>query len=351
VPDPPLAGVAPPLDTRLLAGFSFACRPDCGLCCYATPRVTTAELGDLRRADPTARAIGSGANTFLWARAEGGACQFLTDTHCRVHAARPAPCREYPISVHVGERLQATVVLSCPGLNLEGLLRRTPDDPVGLETELAAVRRRIDAHTGQRIREATRRRRKLQRRLEAAGLWEEEETIREALRGDLPAVGDADLPTDDPPEASEGLETLPLYFDARAGPVALGSALGGWELLELRASGGVEQPLGVFPPPERVPALDAAGTDLLRGYLRYWLERDALFGYVTTAVDDAGGPELLGATRAELARLGAQVLARAAVRAKSRGADGERLGAEDVARGIRAVDQEALDRPTWGDRL
>jgi Fe-S-cluster containining protein len=351
VPDDVREGALPPLDTRLLAGFSFACRPDCGLCCYATPRVTSTELIGIHRLDPTVRIVGSAPDTFLAARPEGGACQFLASSRCRLHSARPGPCREYPISVHVGERLQATVVLSCPGIDLKGLGRRTAGEPTGLESELEAVRGRIDARTGRRVREATRRRRQLRRRLEEAGLWQDEEAVRRDLRAHPPRVAEADFPTDDPPEVAEGLDTLPLYFDGREGPVAIASTLGGWELLELRELGGTETPLGVFPPPERPPALDAAGAELLRAYLGYWVERDALFGYVASAVAEAGGPDLGTAIRSELGRLGALVLARGAIRAKSRGHDGARLGEADVARGIRAVDQEALDRPTWGDRL
>jgi Fe-S-cluster containining protein len=349
-----MVGSGPPLDLSLLSGFTFDCRPDCGLCCFASPRITVAERDRLRAAGKPAEIVGGGRDLFLAARAEGGACQFLRDQRCDAHELRPSPCREFPITVHVGERLQATVVLSCPGLDLDPLTRAAPTrasgDPKGLASELAAVRSRVDARTERRMAEAVRRRRRIVRALEARGLFRPEDEIRSLLRGDLPMPEDADFPVEDPPAAEEGLVALPLFFDGRRGPVGFARGLGGWEVVELAATGGVAANLGVVPPPDRCPPIDVAGTRLLRGYLGYWLERDALFGYVLASLGEAPG-DVVGEVRAELRRIGAQVLSRAEVRAKISGARSTPLDAAAVASGIRAYDQEALDRPTWGDRL
>ncbi|HTT15724.1 MAG TPA: YkgJ family cysteine cluster protein, partial [Thermoplasmata archaeon] len=109
------------LDVALVQGFSFACRPDCGLCCFASPRISPGEQHALRVVAPQATFVGRGRDRYLSARPDGGACQFLANLRCGVHAQRPAPCREFPITVHLGERLQASVVLSCPGLDLRRL--------------------------------------------------------------------------------------------------------------------------------------------------------------------------------------------------------------------------------------
>jgi len=53
----------------------------------------------------------------------------------------------------------------------------------------------------------------------------------------------------------------------------------------------------------------------------------------------------------DLHSIASDVLARASVRAKLRGDDGRQLGRADIELGIRATDQDWLDRPTWGSRL
>ncbi len=159
-----------------------------------------------------------------------------------------------------------------------------------------------------------------------------------------------DFPCEDPPEAADGLERLPLFFDGRPGPVALAGGLGGWELLELRATGGSE-PLGVVPPPDRPPELSVEGQELLRGYLSYFLERDALFGTVIPTIGADSSATVRDEVEAELRAIGAMVLSRADVRKRGlRGGSGA-LSARDVEEGIRATDQDLLDRPTWGARL
>ena len=109
-----------PVDVSGLSGFSYACRPGCGLCCYAEPLVTPAEKPPLLRIVPSAEFVSRGRFEFLGSHSEGGACRLLEGNRCRAHAARPSPCREFPLTAHVGVRLQATVVLTCPGVDLAG---------------------------------------------------------------------------------------------------------------------------------------------------------------------------------------------------------------------------------------
>lgn len=345
----------PELDLELLAGLPFACRPDCGLCCFASPRVSVAESEALRRIVPDVDLQVRGRDRFVAARPNGGACPFLTERRCRVHAARPAPCREFPVEVHVGERLQASLVLSCPGIDLGGLTSFLPrgrsTEVVGLEAEVASVLARVDGGTMRRVEEAARRRRRLVRALEAAGRWVSEAETRRRLDRDLPTPIDSDFGDDDLPRVADGLERLPLFFDGRAGPVGMAAALGGSELLVLAAEGGVERSLGVYPPVERAPRMTADGARLLEGYLRYWLARDRLFGTVLLAMADSDEGDVPAWTAAELRAIAATTLSRAVLRARSLGVGDPPLGPEEIARGIRATDQDLLDRPTWGDRL
>jgi Fe-S-cluster containining protein len=342
----------PRIEVALLSGFAFECRPDCGLCCYASPRIERTEIGRLLQIAPEAQIVEAGADRYLAARPHGGACQFLADRRCGVHAARPSPCREFPVSVHVGERLQASVVLSCPGLDLRALAGRFEGDPPGhgLTSEIQAAEARVGASTARRLADAQRRRRRLVRALESEGRWQTEEAVRRRFVGRPPLPTDDDFPVADPPEIDSGWEDLPLFFDGRATPVALAATTGGWELHELAATGGSARALGVIPPPTRRPRTTSEADRLLGLYLEYWLRRDAFFG--SALLDAVGSDRSVEEVAAdELHVVGAQVLARAEVRAKLRRAGADPLGADDVADGIRAVDQDWLDRPTWGDRL
>ncbi|MGI0071983.1 MAG: YkgJ family cysteine cluster protein [Thermoplasmata archaeon] len=346
---------APPLDLELLRGFAFECRPDCGLCCYAEPRVLAAERARLLTIVPEAEFEGGGRELFLSAHPNGGACRLLEENRCRAHPARPHPCREFPLTVHVGTRLQATVVLSCPGVGLsalsEGPGRRPPPLGEGFATELAALRERVDRSVVPRLAAAARRRRKVVRLLQDEGRWVDEEEVRDEMRRGIPMPVDEDFPVPDPPSADDGIESLPLFFDRRAAPVAIAQGLGGWELLELSPRGGRSRSLGVVPPPDRRPELAPDAARALHGYLRYWLERDALFGAVHLAMAEATDGSVVEWVADELRGIGALVLARAVVRAKLARGIVSTLSLADLQDGVRATDQDLLDRGSWGDRF
>jgi len=97
--------------------------------------------------------------------------------------------------------------------------------------------------------------------------------------------------------------------------------------------------------------VDRGGRRLLEGYLRYFLERDALFGTVLSDLEVGGPHSVADEIAAELRAIGALVLSRAEVRGKVLGTSTGTLTERDIADGIRATDQDLLDRPTWGDHL
>jgi hypothetical protein len=344
-----------PFDVGLLGGFRYACRPDCGLCCYAEPHVPPSEKGAVVQLVPDAVFVERGGEELLSSRPDGGACRLLSQNRCRGHAARPSVCREFPLTAHVGSRVQASVVLTCPGVELsvlsgyDGPERAGPS--VGFDTELRALLGRARAAPRTTFDTGERRRRRLARHLDSEGRWELEEDVRASLRHDLPRLGPGDFPVEDPPSAEDGLERLPLLFGGRPGPIALSAALGGWELLELAAGGGVAHSLGVLPPPDRPPALTDAATRLLSGYLRYWLERDQLFGAVHLAMLESTDGPVSEWIRAELARIAALTVSRGDVLARARRGPADRLTPEEIGEGIRATDQDLLDRGSWGVRL
>jgi Fe-S-cluster containining protein len=343
------------LDRGLLHGFRYRCRPGCGLCCFAEPRTLPDERARLVQIAPEAEWAEGPDGPVLAARPDGGACQFLRSVRCTVHEARPHPCVEFPVSVHVGTRAQATLVLACPGVELAPLAgfagSPTGEAPVGFEEELGSAERRLPLVSPRALGEARRRHRTLRRRLERDDRWVPEPEVRATLGARLPLPTDADFPAPDPPPAEEGLEFLPLFFDGRAGPVALAGTDGNWELLELAPEGGVRAHLGQIPPPDRLPPLTDDAARLLEGYLRYHLARDAFLAAELVEMVEAEEGSVDEWVGTGLRALGATVVSRGLVRAKlRRDVDGP-LTADDIADGIRATDFEALDRPTWGLRL
>jgi hypothetical protein len=188
------------------------------------------------------------------------------------------------------------------------------------------------------------------RQLTAQGRWLEESEVRNRLRG-RPLLPSADeyAPTE-LASADTGFESLPMYFDDRSGPVALAEREGAWEALEASPEGSARS-LGIAVPAATPPALEPEAEELLSGYLRYWLARDGFLAAVLWDMLSAPEGDVLEVTLEELHAIGSDVLARAAFRAQLRGGSGARLTLSHVELGIRATDQDWLDRPTWGSRL
>jgi Fe-S-cluster containining protein len=336
------------LDVALLGGFRFQCRPGCGLCCFAEPAVTVEERQRLVQIEADLEFVeGERGWAFLAARPNGGPCELLTDNRCRAHTGRPVPCQQFPVTVHVSDRAQASVVLSCPGLDPSGLLRwhdgpPSPQVPVGLASELAAAEaewarsgteRELDRHAVRRGRS-----------LPTADL----RSLRVSLHRELPWPEPSDFPAEDPPDPEDGAEELPITFVPAHGRVAFGYHPGGWILLGVSETGEEPKTLGVVPPPDSAPPLTTAGEQLLRGYLHYLVERDDAIDGVFAQ----GGPEgpVVDAVVADLVRTAATVLSRAAVLQRLDGRE-EPLDAADIWDGVRATDAEWLDRPTTGRRF
>jgi Fe-S-cluster containining protein len=343
----------PSVDLRLVGGFTFACRPGCALCCYGSPAVAADERDVLLTIHPETEFLPA-AHGFeqIPCRPNGGACVFLSQELCQVRAARPFPCHSFPVGVHIGNRLQATLVFGCPGVDLSPLStwppgRSTPG--LGLTEELASIEREIlhrPVETWQQ--EAERRLRSLARHLPV-----EPELIDSLLRielrrylGSMP-IGEI-LPWE-PPEADEGLEGLPMFYDPEHGRVAMAGTATGWELLEIDEQGGVRRRLGEFLPPEETPQLDPGARRLLDGYLRYCLARDhTIWSVYDEEPKPADTAALVEALLVLLNEVASTVVARAAVRSTLHGEPADRLTAEHIGDGIRATDMELLDLPTLG---
>jgi hypothetical protein len=342
----------------MLLGLGFQCRPDCGLCCYATPRTGPEERANLIRIDPSIPFVPMGGGiAAISDRGDGGACYLLEARRCRAHAARPFPCREFPLSTHVGDRVQVTAVLSCPGLDLsefgEWADGRPPrPQPTGFATELDAVLERLDSDSVDRSASQSQRRfRTVAARLERNGLWDDPEDIRAAIRPELGQLTREAFPPEDPPDRGEGIASLPLFRDPKFGVVAIARHPGGWEFLSLTERGGEPTSLTVLPPPQRCPEMYPGGERVLQAYLEYLLARDITYWQAAERLDPDGEFGMAEEVALDVAEFGALVLSRAWARERLRAVDPGPLDAEAVLDGVRATDAEFLDRPTLGLRL
>jgi len=345
-------------DFELVAGFRYRCQPGCGLCCYTTPAVAPGERARLIQLDPEVPLLETSEG---WAqiasRPEGGACYFLREERCRCHAVRPATCGEFPLTAHVGHRVQVSVVVTCPGVDLSTLARRGEGTPLGpLSSDLHSEVEYVDlevkhAETTGQLRWASQRHRSVERRLRREGSWQSEEEVRARLRPRLDELIPTALPEEPPPDEEEELESLPLFYDPAFGRVAWRPHTGGVEFLSLEETGGVRKHLGVLAPPTRSPGLDRPSRTLLRGYLGYVLERDATISaaYQQLLDGEPGLPEQVVAE--DLRMIAGQVLGLALLRRALTSDRRGELAVHDVENGIRATDMDILDRPTAGLRL
>ena len=244
--------------------------------------------------------------------------------------------------------------LSCPGLAPDpvdaGGARSDLPEPEGLDDELTENGRCLGPSVARRREEASRRGRKVERKLREVGRWDEPEAVRDRLSRDVPYPDATDFPVEDPPSLDEGVERLPLFFDGRDGPVALAAGIGGWEAIQLDPSGS-QRALATVVPPLRPPGLTIDARRLLVGYLRYWLDRDAFLAAVLQEMLGEPDGSVLEWATTGLREIGALTLARASVRRRVRSGDTGPLTRQDVWEGIAATDQDWLDRPTWGERL
>ncbi|MDE1821958.1 MAG: YkgJ family cysteine cluster protein [Euryarchaeota archaeon] len=352
---------APPtLDLSLLRGFAFRCQPECGLCCFTSPAVAPGERQRLLQIDPEAPVSvvkGGDATSHIASREGGGACYFLSEARCRCHPARPFPCRAFPLHVALNHRAQASVVLSCPGVDLGRLEEWRTDDgpeesPVGLEEELEAVRGELRSPdvAPRSGTTADAWGRSMRRALRSSRLSDPADLIARIVRHP-PRPSDDDFPPAPLPDAQDPLELLPMYQERGVGIVAVRSQGSGCEALELQEGGGGGRSLGVFSVLDHPPSMEGSAIELLEGYLAYVVRRDHFLSSALWTWKQLKGEGFQEVVEQRLRELGAQLLARANLRAMLRGLVSSPMSAETVELGIRAVDMDELDRPSLGQLL
>jgi Fe-S-cluster containining protein len=289
----------------------------------------------------------------------GGACGLLSETRCQHHADRPSPCRLFPLHLHAGRTVQATLVLGCPGVELDPLMDapgagpKGPPRSTGLREELAWLDHlaATDELAGL-FEEAQLDHAEAAQRSRGRSHPAEEPEARVRWATHPPPVRAAEFPVPEGPGEDDGLEALPLFHHPLHGIVALSESAGRVDLLALSARGGISDRLGSYPVPDRLPRLTPPAQQLLDGYLRLLVRRDAFADGVRLQVLDRRNPlDFLDIFEQELRDAGALVLSRSVLRAMLDGRPGGLLDLEDIANGVRATDAELLDRPVVGRNL
>lgn len=290
-------------------------------------------------------------------RSDGGACHFLRGNRCACHPVRPGTCGEFPLTVYVDGRVQVSLVLTCPGVDLSTLYEPATvgagsevEDDFRIEVEFLESEIRRAESAGQ-LRTAFQRRRSTERRLRRMGRWQAEPDVRRRLQPVLDEMIPTELGVQFSGPEEESLESLPMFFDPDAGRVAWRPHAGGMEFFTLRDTGGVDEHLGVVPSPTRSPGLDGLARRLLVGYLTYVLERDATVGAAYSHILRGAREFPEAAVAMDLREIAARVIRLGAVR---RSLTTDRRGVltgPDIESGIRATDMDILDRPATGLRL
>ncbi|MEM0128621.1 MAG: YkgJ family cysteine cluster protein [Thermoplasmata archaeon] len=349
-----------PWDDSLARRFRFACRPGCGMCCYVSPRLTPSDregIGQQRRPVPL---VPAGPGRWrIPERATGGACAMLDGDRCQIHLQRPGVCAIYPVTLYAGRgRWQASIVLSCPGVDLEPL-RQGGDPREGPSSPPAdSLRREIDrarwiATSPAMCRAfrgaALRRSHSLRRLLGRQPLWAEVDSARSALLRMLPILPAHPEEAEPLPDVREGAEYLPLVAAPAARPIALATDGGVPTVFELDPFGRLTL-RGRYRPLDRIPAPDGAAREWLAGYQGYWLDRDAFWDGLVAGAEGCPGavPGPLEAGQMTLRKIAATVLLRAAILAQHRGTTGTLTDTDAIVDGIRATDADLIDAGGYG---
>jgi len=367
-----------PLDLSELEGRRFVCEDPCKLCCLCQPECLPAEVEYFKRNYPDHLVLKREPHRHyaLSLKKGQGSCAFLNKGRCEVYAHRPHFCQQFPFHVHVGQRVQVELDLSCrgvwgdkgeealpKGLRLvqanEAEIRRTLREAIpvyrefnlncldaGLEVDVGKVRSQVSA----RLDELTDLR--LIASLLEASVEEDELNIQDLKAKpslDEGTLRDLEHSALEMVAGSLGAEELfqaPVYC----------APDGGWNLFRIEGArveryvmdeeGDVHKAGGLPVKAIRLQQPNGFDRRTLKDYLRVLNNRDSLMGYAFYLMDEYGyedpWPNVYGGV---LSTAVLDLLWRTALLAAffPGGKDGERM-----REGIIFYDMDRLDAPTLG---
>jgi Fe-S-cluster containining protein len=104
-----------------LSGLVLDCPKGCAFCCLCPPGLLEGEVERIVGAcEGSESALGEDrigdSNHAVKVQGDRGACSFLLERRCKVYQSRPHFCRQYPVMVYSGWRLQLSAIRSCRGV-------------------------------------------------------------------------------------------------------------------------------------------------------------------------------------------------------------------------------------------
>jgi len=373
-----LPGIGFPLDLSELEGRRFDCLDDCQLCCLCQPELLPQEEQFFRRNFPqrivTRRT--PHRHTALALKKGSGPCTFLDDRRCSVYPNRPHYCRQFPFHVHLMDRVQVSLDLSCrgvwadsgedaTGIGLKLVSENERQLQAGLE-ESRSVHRQFLANcrdAGIRVLPKDLRTRFEAVSRHAADLsflgWmldqsmEDEpldlerhtsESSMDAAKSD--ELRQAAMEVSLESLSSEDPMSSPVYCDADGDWTVFISSDGELDVYQLLEEGGMERKRGIDP--KKVPLLapEGMGAKLFVDYLNLLNSRDSVLGSAYYLLDEYGyDDELPNVYYGVLASSGLDLLWRSSLIAHLNGGV---LDDNGVREGIIFYDMDRLDAPTIG---
>lgn len=106
------------IDLSEVEGRKFDCIEDCQLCCLCPPEIVDKEEDIFQsKYSEFISIINEPHRHHALSLKKGiGPCVFLEEGKCKIYDHRPHFCRQYPFHLHVGERVQVSLDLSCRGI-------------------------------------------------------------------------------------------------------------------------------------------------------------------------------------------------------------------------------------------
>jgi len=101
--------------------LALDCPKGCAYCCLCPPGLLDGEVEAIVGAcEDSALTLGKDrmgdSERAVQVQGDRGACSFLDDRRCKVYKSRPHFCRQYPVMVYSGWRIQLSAIRSCRGL-------------------------------------------------------------------------------------------------------------------------------------------------------------------------------------------------------------------------------------------
>jgi Fe-S-cluster containining protein len=110
------------VDTTEIENLALQCTGKFAFCCLCSPALLDEELEKLP--SKIKKFLGPApfgdASAAIQLRGGGGSCSLLENNRCIAYDDRPHFCRQFPVQLFSGWRLQSSVIRSCRGVNSEG---------------------------------------------------------------------------------------------------------------------------------------------------------------------------------------------------------------------------------------